>query len=256
MRLATRSVQSICGIALVVMNVSLATTAEVPTSPADSIMFARAALAEGRTLTGRDKVSYLQKAAAQQRAASSPPFRIPILILLAYALGSVGENDQAVEVTRGAIQQLSLYFGKNALVTANYRMRLAKDLLALMRLNDAEDQYQMAISTYRVSKVDPYALAFAVGELAGVERRLNKPGEAEAAREESWKIFGPRESRPHAERVGNGVEAPQPLFQPKPQMTEQAAKDSLFGSVTLNLVVSADGRPSDIHVILPIGDGS
>jgi protein TonB len=55
--------------------------------------------------------------------------------------------------------------------------------------------------------------------------------------------------------VGGGVSAPQVLRSMKPEFTEQARAANFQGSVTLQLIVDAQGDPQNIRVIHPLGMG-
>jgi TonB family protein len=56
-------------------------------------------------------------------------------------------------------------------------------------------------------------------------------------------------------RVGGSVLAPRPLTTPDPEYTEQARQAKLQGMCVLGLIVGADGKPRDIHVIRKLGLG-
>jgi protein TonB len=58
-----------------------------------------------------------------------------------------------------------------------------------------------------------------------------------------------------AYRVGGSVLAPRPLTTPDPDYTEQARQAKLQGMCVLGLIVGADGKPRDIHVIRKLGMG-
>ncbi len=58
-----------------------------------------------------------------------------------------------------------------------------------------------------------------------------------------------------AYRVGGSVLAPRPLTTPDPDYTEQARQAKLQGMCVLGLIVGADGKPRDIHVIRKLGLG-
>lgn len=58
-----------------------------------------------------------------------------------------------------------------------------------------------------------------------------------------------------AYRPGAGITNPIPIYRPEPQYSEEARKAKWQGSVTLSLVVDADGRTKDIHVTKPLGLG-
>lgn len=56
-------------------------------------------------------------------------------------------------------------------------------------------------------------------------------------------------------RVGGSVLAPRPLTTPDPEYTEQARQAKLQGMCVLGLIVGADGKPRDIHVLRKLGLG-
>ena len=49
--------------------------------------------------------------------------------------------------------------------------------------------------------------------------------------------------------------APRPLAMPDPDYTEQAREAKLQGMCVLKLIVGADGKPRDIHVLRSLGMG-
>lgn len=56
-------------------------------------------------------------------------------------------------------------------------------------------------------------------------------------------------------RVGGEVVPPQAIYAPNPQYTKEARKAKLQGTVTLLVIVSADGTPRNIKVEKPLGKG-
>jgi TonB family protein len=58
-----------------------------------------------------------------------------------------------------------------------------------------------------------------------------------------------------AYRAGGGVTNPVPILHPEPQYSEEARKAKWQGAVMLSLVVDASGKPTEIHVIRPLGLG-
>jgi len=55
--------------------------------------------------------------------------------------------------------------------------------------------------------------------------------------------------------VGGGVSAPQVIYSIDPQFTPQARQADYQGTVAIQLVVDAEGRPQDIHVVRHLGMG-
>jgi TonB family protein len=58
-----------------------------------------------------------------------------------------------------------------------------------------------------------------------------------------------------AYHVGGSVLAPRALSTPDPEYTEQAREAKLQGLCVLRVIVGADGKPRDIHVIRSLGMG-
>ncbi|QHN04084.1 TonB family protein [Granulicella sp. WH15] len=56
-------------------------------------------------------------------------------------------------------------------------------------------------------------------------------------------------------RIGGGVSAPQILYQPEPEFSEEARKAKVAGNVLVYLQVNTDGRPMHVRVIRGIGLG-
>jgi periplasmic protein TonB len=56
-------------------------------------------------------------------------------------------------------------------------------------------------------------------------------------------------------RIGGGVSAPQPLFTPDPEYSEEARKAKYQGTCVLWLIVGSDGRPRDVRVARSLGMG-
>lgn len=55
--------------------------------------------------------------------------------------------------------------------------------------------------------------------------------------------------------VGGGVSEPIPTYRPDPPYTEEARKAKLIGTVTLQLVIGADGKVRDARVVKALGMG-
>jgi Gram-negative bacterial TonB protein C-terminal len=69
-------------------------------------------------------------------------------------------------------------------------------------------------------------------------------------------LAGQTKSDPSAAlRVGNGVSPPRVIVQPEPEYSEKARVAGFEGICTLGLIVEADGKPSHISVINPLGLG-
>lgn len=58
-----------------------------------------------------------------------------------------------------------------------------------------------------------------------------------------------------AYRIGGGVSAPVPIFKVEPEYSEEARKAKFQGTVLLAIVVTEDGRTSNVRVLRPLGMG-
>jgi TonB family protein len=56
-------------------------------------------------------------------------------------------------------------------------------------------------------------------------------------------------------RVGRGISAPRPIYDPEPEFSEEARKAKYQGVCTLEVVVDAQGRPTNIRVVGALGMG-
>ena len=56
-------------------------------------------------------------------------------------------------------------------------------------------------------------------------------------------------------KVGGGVSAPRPIYQPDPEYSEEARKAKYTGTCVLWLVVGADGHPREVKVTRSVGLG-
>jgi TonB family protein len=55
--------------------------------------------------------------------------------------------------------------------------------------------------------------------------------------------------------VGGGVSPPVPIYKPDPEFSEEARKAKYQGVCTLEMIVGADGRPTQIRVVGSLGMG-
>lgn len=56
-------------------------------------------------------------------------------------------------------------------------------------------------------------------------------------------------------RVGGGVSAPRPIYNPDPEYSEEARKAKYQGTVVLAIVIGTDGKPRDVRVQRSLGLG-
>jgi len=71
--------------------------------------------------------------------------------------------------------------------------------------------------------------------------------------------FAIAQDRPDSSEVvyelGNGVKAPKPVYMPDPEYTDRARKKKINGSVTLAMIVTAEGNVRDLKVINSLDKG-
>jgi len=56
-------------------------------------------------------------------------------------------------------------------------------------------------------------------------------------------------------RVGGGVSAPRPIYDPDPEYSDEARKAKFQGTVMLSAIIGPDGRPHDLRVLRSVGMG-
>jgi protein TonB len=56
-------------------------------------------------------------------------------------------------------------------------------------------------------------------------------------------------------KIGGGVSAPVALYTPDPEFSEEARKAKVAGNVLVTLIVDANGKPQNVHVLRGIGMG-
>jgi len=55
--------------------------------------------------------------------------------------------------------------------------------------------------------------------------------------------------------VGNGVRAPKPVYAPNPEYVESARKQKINGTVTLAMIVTAEGKVRNVKVTKSLDEG-
>jgi TonB family protein len=55
--------------------------------------------------------------------------------------------------------------------------------------------------------------------------------------------------------VGRGVSAPQLIYDPEPEYSDEARKEKYQGVVLLQVIVGEDGRPRDVRIARSLGLG-
>jgi TonB family protein len=55
--------------------------------------------------------------------------------------------------------------------------------------------------------------------------------------------------------MGRGVIAPRVIYQTDPEFSEEARKAKFQGNCVLGLIVDANGRPTNIHILNALGMG-
>ena len=65
----------------------------------------------------------------------------------------------------------------------------------------------------------------------------------------------PGSHEPGAQRIGNGISQPVPIFRPDPDYSAKARKAKVQGTVILSIIVDENGEPTHIRVVKPLGMG-
>src|SRR5579863_394677 len=145
--------------------------------------------------------------------------------------------------------------GPESVVLANNLYSFSGALEQTGQLAEAEQTIQRGIAILeKTYGGDAPSVGFASGRLAAIETKLGKADLAKQARDRESAIhqkYSPEE----AARVGNGITAPRVISSPNPSYSERARKGKIQGAITLSLVVDADGKPTDVAVVLPLGEG-
>jgi TonB family protein len=145
--------------------------------------------------------------------------------------------------------------GPESVVVANNLYRLSTSLERAGRSAEAEQAIQRSIAILE-KNYGPTApsVAAALRTLVSVEFRLGKDHLAKELADRESRI---REhvSVQDAFRVGSGVTAPRLISKQEPEYSEQARKARIQGTVVVSFIINADGRPDDIVVTLPLGEG-
>jgi protein TonB len=58
-----------------------------------------------------------------------------------------------------------------------------------------------------------------------------------------------------AKQIGGGVIGPKIIYEPEPEFSEEARKAKFMGVVLVGLIVDANGKPQNVHVIRGVGMG-
>ena len=95
-----------------------------------------------------------------------------------------------------------------------------------------------------------------IGKDAAMAEEWLEKAAAAGSQEATARLAAPAANTSGAvERVGNGVSAPVVVSRVNPVLSEEARQAKLGGSVTLAMVVDANGNPRDIRVIKGLGMG-
>jgi TonB family protein len=145
--------------------------------------------------------------------------------------------------------------GPESVVVAIYLYFLTTSLEQAGRLTEAEQAIQRAIAILEKHYgANAPSVRSALLQLATIDRRL---GKNDRAREASDRASAIRQETPSqgVSRPGGAATTPRVLSKREPEYSERARKARIQGTVLVYCVVNTDGKPDDIKVVLPLGEG-
>ena len=95
------------------------------------------------------------------------------------------------------------------------------------------------------------AKATEVQTIVTIRFKLNERGKPEI----TANYKDPPPSFANVFKVGNGVTPPRAIYTPDPAYSEQARSDKFQGRCVLGVVIGPDGKPYDVKVSKPLGEG-
>jgi TonB family protein len=110
-----------------------------------------------------------------------------------------------------------------------------------------------AISWYR--KAAAQGNAQAQGNLKRLSPNLTDDRQPPATAQSNAPAPAADPQNPPVVVLRNGVRAPRAIYQPDPEYSDDARKKMTNGVALLWLIVDTEGKPRDIKVVVPVGDG-
>jgi TonB family protein len=145
--------------------------------------------------------------------------------------------------------------GPESVVVSNNLYSLSGALEQTGQFAEAERAIQRDLAILeKTYGSDAPCVGLALGRFASIETKLGKDDFAKEARDRQSAIrqkSSPQNSVP----IGRGVTAPRVVSSRQPEYSEKARKARIQGAITLSLAVDSDGKPVDVAVVIPLGEG-
>jgi TonB family protein len=204
----------------------------------------------------------------------------PPLELLAQVYRLEKKFPEAVAAEQRRIDLWTGLFGDNAVIVGRILGQIASIEHQAGGLADAESHSRRALAILTAAYPDQPAAAQAATDLADILVAQGRLSEAEQMLAVAQKMYeasvGPQSkltvmvatrraalshqappsvSASGVYNVGKNVSAPNILHKVEPEYSEQARQNKLQGSISLSMVIDANGKPTQIAVLRPLGMG-
>lgn len=212
------------------------------------------ALIIGGTLWAKRLVTKVE-AKTQSTTQLIDPDYVPLKPAKTQAGGGGGGGDRDVlQASRGKLPKLSMQpqITPPSAVIRNFNPKLAVEPTIMV-----PPEIKLAMNNNMPNLGDPKSSAIipsnGTGSLSGIGSG-NEGGVGSG----NGRGFGPGEGMGTGGgvyRPGRGVTPPRPIYSPDPEFSEEARKAKYQGTCTLMIVVSTDGKPTNIRVVNSLGMG-
>jgi TonB family protein len=202
-----------------------------------------------------EKAEAMLKRALDAEDAAGQPLATEISVLMQFELVYQRRSVDLAPLQARLVKAWEGLAGPDSVVVANNLYRFSGTLQQAGKFVEAEQAIQRDIAilekTYGVNA--PF-VGLALVRLASIETRLGKDDLAKELRDRESAIRKTYSTQ-DAVRLGNGVSAPRVISSREPPYSEDARKAKIQGTVMLSLIVDTNGKPVDVTVVLPLGQG-
>jgi len=213
------------------------------------------ALIIGGTLWAKRLVTKVEAKPQSTTQLIDPGDYVPLKPAKTQAGGGGGGGDRDVlQASRGKLPKLSMQpqITPPSAVIRNFNPKLAVEPTIMV-----PPEIKLAMNNNMPNLGDPKSSAIipsnGTGSLSGIGSG-NEGGVGSG----NGRGFGPGEGMGTGGgvyRPGRGVTPPRPIYSPDPEFSEEARKAKYQGTCTLMIVVSTDGKPTNIRVVNSLGMG-
>jgi TonB family protein len=233
---------------------------------------ARGAMSHGELVNAEQILLSTIEQAQQKSGRNSTALDEP-LEMLAQVYQREKRYADAVSVQQQRLEVWTALAGENAVIVGRVLHQLSATELQAGNLSGAESDARRALAIMTAAYVDKPPSAQAASDLADILIAENRSDEAEQMLALAEKTFetalGPNSllasgvaarraailKVPAVYKIGGNVTAPRILSKVEPQYSEEARKNKLQGTISMNLVVDPTGAPTQIAVLRPLGMG-